>query len=164
MKHIESINDRHEAAILILTAVTVIFLPLSFMSSIFGMNTADIRNMNKGQWVFWVSATPVTIAVIGLSLFTYRYFRPVLEALDHLFHFKGIGKQGVDESSSQRFVDTSYGQRAQQHQAPDSSVSPHPTSNVPTYIKVHRKHVCVETLALYELPWEWDDVSNVQLT
>ena len=164
MKHVESINDRHEAAILILTAVTVIFLPLSFISSIFGMNTAGIRNMNKGQWVFWVSAIPVTIAVIGLSLFTYRYFRPVLEALDHFFHLKGFGNQGIDESSSQRFVDTSYGQRAQQHQAPNSNVSLHPTSNVPTYTKVHRRHICPDTLDLYQLPWEWDDVSNVQPT
>ena len=30
----------------------------------------------------------------------------------------------------------------------------------PTYIKVHRKHLSPETLDLYELPWEWDDVSS----
>ena len=162
MKHVESINDRHEAAILILTAVTVIFLPLSFMSSIFGMNTGDIRNMNNGQGVFWISAIPVTMAVIGLSLFTYRHFRPTLEAIDHFLHLKGFGKQGVDES--QRFVDTSYGQRGQQHQSPYSNVSLHPTGNLPTYTKVHRKHLCPETLDLYELPWEVDDVSYAKLT
>ena len=159
MKHIESINDRHEAAILILTAVTVTFLPLSVMSSIFGMNTADIRNMDKGQWVFWVSAIPVSIAVIGLSLFTYRYFRPVVDALDHFLYLKGFGKQSVDESPSQRFVDTSHAQRGQQQRAPYSNVPLHPAGNVPTYIKVHQKHVCPETLDLYELPWERDKVS-----
>ena len=162
MQRVESVNDRHEAAILILTVVTVIFLPLSFMSSIFGMNTADIRNMSKGQKVFWISAIPVTTAVIGLSLFTYRHFRPTLEAIDHFLHLKGFGKQGVDEF--QEFVDTSHGQREQQHQAPHSNVAVQPTGNVPTYTRVHRKHVCPETLDLYGLPWEIDDVSNSKLT
>lgn len=32
----------------------------------------------------------------------------------------------------------------------------------PTYIKVHRKHLSPDTLDLYDLPWEWDDVSNVR--
>ena len=31
----------------------------------------------------------------------------------------------------------------------------------PTYIKVHRKHLSPDTLDLYDLPWEWDEVSNV---
>ncbi|KAL8791930.1 MAG: hypothetical protein Q9195_005506 [Heterodermia aff. obscurata] len=153
MKHVESINDRHEAAILILTAVTVIFLPLSFVSSIFGMNTADIRHTNKGQWVFWVSAILVTIAVSSLSLFTYRHFRPVLQALDHLWHLKGYGKQEGDDSSSLRFVDASYGQRGQRH---EPNVFQNPAGNRPTYIRVHRKYMCPETLDTYELPWEWD--------
>ena len=32
----------------------------------------------------------------------------------------------------------------------------------PTYIKVHRKHLSPDTLDLYDLPWEWDDVSIVR--
>ena len=28
----------------------------------------------------------------------------------------------------------------------------------PTYVKVHRKYIDPETLDIYELPWEWDDV------
>ena len=31
--------------------------------------------------------------------------------------------------------------------------------NRPTYIKLHRKHLDPETLNVYHLPWEWDDVS-----
>ena len=31
----------------------------------------------------------------------------------------------------------------------------------PTYIKVHRKHLSPDTLELYELPWEWDEVSGL---
>ena len=30
--------------------------------------------------------------------------------------------------------------------------------NRPTYIKVHRRHLDPETLDVYHLPWEWDDV------
>lgn len=28
----------------------------------------------------------------------------------------------------------------------------------PTYMKVHRKHMSPDTLDIYEIPWEWDDV------
>ena len=31
----------------------------------------------------------------------------------------------------------------------------------PTYIRVHRKHISLETLNEYKLPWHWDDVSSV---
>ena len=164
MKHVEAINDRHEAAIVVLTAVTVIFLPLSFISSVFGMNTADIRHMSRGQSIFWVSAIPIALAVIGLSLFTYRQFRPVLQALDHFLHLKGYGKEVADVSSSPRFLDASSGQRERRHQAPYSNMSLNPASNKPTYIRVHRKHICPETLDIYELPWEIDNVSDVNLT
>ena len=33
----------------------------------------------------------------------------------------------------------------------------------PTYIKVHRKHLSPDTLDIYDLPWEWDDVSHTNL-
>ncbi|KAL8795228.1 MAG: hypothetical protein Q9195_002239 [Heterodermia aff. obscurata] len=32
----------------------------------------------------------------------------------------------------------------------------------PTYIKVHRKYLSPDTLDLYNLPWQWDDVSNAR--
>ncbi|KAL8835294.1 MAG: hypothetical protein Q9170_003380 [Blastenia crenularia] len=32
--------------------------------------------------------------------------------------------------------------------------------NKPTYIKVHRKYLSPDTLDAYDLPWEWDDVSQ----
>lgn len=31
----------------------------------------------------------------------------------------------------------------------------------PTYIKVHRKHLSPDTLDAYSLPWEWDEVSQL---
>lgn len=33
------------------------------------MNTNDVRNMEKTQWVFWAAALPLTAIVIIVSLF-----------------------------------------------------------------------------------------------
>ena len=69
--------------------MTVIFLPLSAVSSIFGMNTVDIRDMELGQWAYWATAVPVTIAVIFLGLlFTGELRNLALWAL-------GLGKDGA---------------------------------------------------------------------
>lgn len=48
--------------------MTVIFLPLSAVAGIFGMNTADVRGMAFDQWLYWATAVPVTVAVILLGL------------------------------------------------------------------------------------------------
>ena len=32
------------------------------------MNTNDIRNMGKSQWIFWATAIPVTVIVMGLAV------------------------------------------------------------------------------------------------
>lgn len=48
--------------------VTIIFLPLSTISSIFGMNSSDLRDMEQGQWAYWAAAIPTTIAVIIMGL------------------------------------------------------------------------------------------------
>jgi Mg2+ and Co2+ transporter CorA len=63
---VESNKDRQEKAALTFTTVTVLFLPMTLLASIFGMNTSDIRNMNDGQWIFWVIAGP--FCVVGLLL------------------------------------------------------------------------------------------------
>ena len=54
-------DDDHGKAILVFTIVTLVFLPLSFVSSFFGMNTIDIREQTTSQTVFWVVAVPVTV-------------------------------------------------------------------------------------------------------
>lgn len=69
---IQLVNIRledHGKAILVFTVVTIIFLPLNFVSSFFGMNFSDIRDMKKTQWLFWAVALCVTAAVVGASLF-----------------------------------------------------------------------------------------------
>lgn len=84
---IESNKDRQEAAILVFTTVTIVFLPLSFVASVFGMNTADIRNMNTPQWLFWACAIPCTVLVMALSMLVIYQFEPARQLwrryLDH---------------------------------------------------------------------------------
>ncbi|KAL8725953.1 MAG: hypothetical protein Q9166_007030 [cf. Caloplaca sp. 2 TL-2023] len=74
---IESSKDRQEAAILVFTVVTIIFLPLSFVSSFFGMNTADIRETKFPQCIFWASALPLTITVVIVSPAVAQKIEPI---------------------------------------------------------------------------------------
>lgn len=69
-KHrIEILEEDHGKAIFVFTLVTAIFLPLSFVSSYMGMNTADIRDMGATQERFWAVAVPVTVTVMGTATF-----------------------------------------------------------------------------------------------
>ncbi|KAL8806212.1 MAG: hypothetical protein Q9182_001487 [Xanthomendoza sp. 2 TL-2023] len=81
---IESSKDRQEAAIVVFTVVTIIFLPLSFVSSFFGMNTTDIRDTKYPQWIFWATALPLTIAVVAIALFVAQKIEPVKDLWSRL--------------------------------------------------------------------------------
>jgi hypothetical protein len=70
LSQIETNKDKQEAAIILFTLVTVIFLPLSFVSSVLGMNTSDVRNMEGTQWIFWIVAVPLTASIVVLSLWS----------------------------------------------------------------------------------------------
>jgi hypothetical protein len=61
-------KDRQENAVYAFTVVTIVFLPLSAIASIFGMNTADVRDLPYSQWMYWVVALPVTISTIVFGL------------------------------------------------------------------------------------------------
>lgn len=61
--------EDHGKAILVFTIVTIVFLPLNFVSSFFGMNFSDIRNMSSTQSLFWFVAVCVTAGVVALSTF-----------------------------------------------------------------------------------------------
>lgn len=50
-----------------LTVVTIIFLPLSFMTGYFGMNIVDFPSIHNNESYFWIVATPVSV-VVGLFL------------------------------------------------------------------------------------------------
>jgi Mg2+ and Co2+ transporter CorA len=59
-------------AIFIFTVVTVVFLPLSFVTSYLGMNTSDVRDMEQGQWLFWAiggAVTAMTLLVVCILAF-----------------------------------------------------------------------------------------------
>ncbi len=68
LQKIDTNKDRQEAAIFAFTIVTIIFLPLSTVASIMGMNTSDIRDMDYEQWVFWVTAVPLFVIIVILCL------------------------------------------------------------------------------------------------
>ena len=61
-------QEDHGKVILVFTIVTIIFLPLSFVTSLLGMNTVDIRNSNSSQALFWAISLPLTAFIVALSL------------------------------------------------------------------------------------------------
>ncbi|KAJ4362366.1 hypothetical protein N0V83_010459 [Neocucurbitaria cava] len=61
-------EEDHGKAIMVFTTVTVIFLPLSFVTSYLGMNTADIRDMESLQSLFWIVALPLTLVTMATCL------------------------------------------------------------------------------------------------
>ncbi|KAF2133023.1 hypothetical protein P153DRAFT_429025 [Dothidotthia symphoricarpi CBS 119687] len=85
LRHIIDIAEEGNLkAILIFTLVTIVFLPLSFVSSVFGMSTTDVRDMDSTQTLFWAIALPVTVAVGGVSLLA-TYGGPSIQHQSHQF-------------------------------------------------------------------------------
>ncbi|KAF2874384.1 hypothetical protein BDV95DRAFT_331509 [Massariosphaeria phaeospora] len=79
---IQLVNIRledHGKAILIFTIVTIIFLPLSFVSSFFGMNFSDIRDMETTQRLFWTIAGSLTVGTVGFALFLAFYGAAIMD-------------------------------------------------------------------------------------
>ncbi|GAB7365211.1 hypothetical protein MBLNU230_g6297t1 [Neophaeotheca triangularis] len=63
-----AMEDWRSNAAVVFAIVTVIFLPPSFVSSIYGMNTADIRDTEVRQWTYWATALLLTLIVITVTL------------------------------------------------------------------------------------------------
>lgn len=79
---VEINDDDHGKAILVFTIVTLVFLPLSFVASFLGMNTADIRNQTANQTLYWIIALPVTAGVVIIALvigYKYEVMRDYIE-------------------------------------------------------------------------------------
>ncbi|KAG9256925.1 uncharacterized protein F5Z01DRAFT_697683 [Emericellopsis atlantica] len=66
--NIEIYESDHNKAIFLFGVVALIFVPLSFFTSYFGMNTVDIRDMDADQGDFWKTALPISAAVVGSAL------------------------------------------------------------------------------------------------
>lgn len=65
--------DQNNRAILVFTVVTIIFLPLSFFTSYFGMNLKGVSDTTKTETYFWEVCGPVTVIIICLVvLFGFR--------------------------------------------------------------------------------------------
>jgi hypothetical protein len=91
---------------MVFTIVTVIFLPLSFVTSYFGMNTADIRDMDSRQPLFWAVAIPLTVVTVGSCLLIGYNGDNLRDAVSSLFR-SVTGKQ--DRGTSARGI--SFAQR-----------------------------------------------------
>ncbi|KAL6237933.1 hypothetical protein BDW75DRAFT_237809 [Aspergillus navahoensis] len=70
-------KESNSKAITIFTIVTVIFLPLSFVTSYLGMNSVDIRGGNFTQALFWAIAIPITAFLVGSLWVALRFRRRI---------------------------------------------------------------------------------------
>ena len=77
-------SESNNKAILVFTVTTIIFLPLSFVTSYLGMNTSDLRNMQSGQTLFWAIGAPVAFLVFGIALLA-AYYGEVTHRLTRLY-------------------------------------------------------------------------------
>lgn len=119
-KQSAEINEEdHGKAILVFTVVTVIFLPLSFVTSYLGMNTSDIRDMDSKQSLFWEIALPLTVGVMAIML-AIAYNGDEIRDFSASVYRGLVGKQ--DRSLSARGI--SVLQRNQAPKGTDSATTP----------------------------------------
>jgi hypothetical protein len=86
-------EEDHGKAIMVFTIVTVIFLPLSFVTSFFGMNTSDLRDMDSRQSLFWAVAIPLTVGTVGTCLLVGYNGDEIRDAVSDVYR-NVVGKQG----------------------------------------------------------------------
>ncbi|MEJ2756517.1 MAG: CorA family divalent cation transporter, partial [Gammaproteobacteria bacterium] len=60
--------DRHGQRLYLLSLISVIFLPLSFLTGVFGMNVAGLPGTEDTRAFIWVSVFMVIIAVAAMVL------------------------------------------------------------------------------------------------
>ena len=66
--------DSKQKAIFVFTAVTIVFLPLSFFTSYFGMNLKGIVGTDHTEVYFWKVCGSVSMAIILIvSLLAFRH-------------------------------------------------------------------------------------------
>ncbi|KAL9017489.1 MAG: hypothetical protein Q9185_005202 [Variospora sp. 1 TL-2023] len=62
------IAESNNKAILVFTVVTIVFLPLSFFTSYFGMNIEDTSAILSGQGYFWGVCGSITLVIVTFTL------------------------------------------------------------------------------------------------
>ena len=60
--------ESNNKAILVFTIVTIIFLPLSFFTSYFGMNLKGIADTDKTERYFWTVCGTATVCIVSLTV------------------------------------------------------------------------------------------------
>lgn len=93
--------DSQNSAILIFTAVTIIFLPLSFLTSYFGMNLQGVVETHHDQSYFWKICSGFTTALLGV-VFISAYKKNIAfrmrqvggDIKENLFEFRGLADVG----------------------------------------------------------------------
>lgn len=66
--------DLQNKAIVVFTGVTIIFLPLSFFASYFGMNLQGIVKTSKTENYFWsVCGSLAVVFIILTTIFAFRH-------------------------------------------------------------------------------------------
>ena len=112
----ETNRDRQENAIMVFTIVTIIFLPLSFVTSFFGMNTADVRDMEYGQWAYWAAGLPLTVLVVVGSLWWAGEFEGFGSWVERMLR-RGSSATSSGRSGWSRIPEpVAYGRRGQEEQ------------------------------------------------
>lgn len=66
-------------SVLIFTAITIIFLPLSFFTSYFGMNLTDVRETIFDSRYFWSVAGPTSGGIVILIFVIAKWMSVVRE-------------------------------------------------------------------------------------
>ncbi|KAF2706021.1 hypothetical protein K504DRAFT_460110 [Pleomassaria siparia CBS 279.74] len=118
-KQSAEINEEdHGKAIFVFTVVTVIFMPLSFVTSYLGMNTSDIRNMDNTQSLFWIVALPLTVFTMGSILYLAYMGDDLRDTYSYLFK-RLTGQQ--DASATARGISVAQRKRAQKNPTDSSS-------------------------------------------
>lgn len=113
-------EEDHGKAIMVFTTVTIIFLPLSFVTSYLGMNTADIRDMDNQQGLFWVIAIPLTVFTMASAMLI-GYNGDELRDLAESVYRKITGKQTLP--STTRSIGVAQRKRARKLQSDTTSLS-----------------------------------------
>ncbi|KAI4148954.1 MAG: hypothetical protein L6R39_002652 [Caloplaca ligustica] len=60
--------ESNNNAILVFTIVTIIFLPLSFFTSYFGMNLKGVIDTDRTERYFWAVCGTVTVCVVSMTI------------------------------------------------------------------------------------------------
>jgi hypothetical protein len=87
-------------AIFIFTTITIIFMPLSFFTSYFGMNFIDIANSTYTSTYFWMTAGPVTVFILVVIFLIIKFFKIIGDPM--LDEESGAAGGDIDEKSRKR--------------------------------------------------------------